>query len=327
MFVEGSTKKGHFEIMIPDNEIKDAFDNLARLKGSKIKKIDSIMLHAVLVLYMYAGLKKKEITKVKIKDIKYTHGRITGIDPNSQGGTGSVVPLTGFPARVLDEYLGYLKSSGKYNLSPNSPLFPDYAGDNGQRQINRHLKKIPPFKMGDFFEDWDLDALSEFGMADYYKVQIKSGKTENQAIQNTAKQYRVTERTVTDNINQDKKETQASFDELRAHWDQLAVKEFSDQTEVDEFREKGIKLIKKMKIKGKNEIIEMFNSAIDDRMANLRQPQPSNAIENKKPSDLKKALEILAKEMHNSREEQYTRKRVERYSKKMEKFYFDEESK
>jgi len=77
--------------VILDNEIKDAFENLARLKGSKIKKIDSIMLHAVLVLYMCAGLKKKEITEVKIKDVIFTHGRIwihifTMIGGQSPGG-------------------------------------------------------------------------------------------------------------------------------------------------------------------------------------------------------------------------------------------------
>ena len=81
MFVEGVSKKGHFEEMtvIPDHEIKDAFENLARLKGSKIKKVDSIMLHAALVLYMCAGLKKKEISEVKIQDVKYEGGRISGL--------------------------------------------------------------------------------------------------------------------------------------------------------------------------------------------------------------------------------------------------------
>jgi hypothetical protein len=52
MFVQGIPKKGHFEIIIPNNEIKDAFENLARLKGSKTKKVDSIILHAPLVLHM-----------------------------------------------------------------------------------------------------------------------------------------------------------------------------------------------------------------------------------------------------------------------------------
>ena len=71
--------------MIPDHEIKNAFENLARLKSSKTKKVDSIMLHAALVLYMCAGLKKKEISEVKIKDVKYQNDRISGIVPNLQG--------------------------------------------------------------------------------------------------------------------------------------------------------------------------------------------------------------------------------------------------
>ena len=84
--------------MIPDNEIKDAFENLARLKGSKIKNVDSIMLHAYLALYMCAGLKKKEISEAKIKDVKFNNnGRISGIVTNSQGGNGNFVPFDRFP--------------------------------------------------------------------------------------------------------------------------------------------------------------------------------------------------------------------------------------
>ena len=82
--------------MISDHEIKDAFENLARLKSSKTKNVDSIMLHAALVLYICAGLKKKEIADVKIQDVKYGGGRISGIDPNSQGENTNFVSLTGF---------------------------------------------------------------------------------------------------------------------------------------------------------------------------------------------------------------------------------------
>ena len=65
------------------------------------------MLHAALVLYMYAGLKKKEISEAKIKDVKFNNNdRISGIVTNSQEGNGNFVFLTGFPAQVLDEYLG-----------------------------------------------------------------------------------------------------------------------------------------------------------------------------------------------------------------------------
>jgi hypothetical protein len=85
-------------------------------------------------------------------------------------------------------------------MSPNSPFFPDYEGKSGERQINRHLKKLPPFEVGGISQDWKLDKLPEFGMADYCKNEIRSGKTQNQALQNTAGQYRVTQRTVTDNL-------------------------------------------------------------------------------------------------------------------------------
>ena len=291
---EGDPKKGHFETMIPDNEIKDAFENLARLKSSKTKDVDSIMLHAVLVLYMCAGLKKKEISEAKIKDVNFNNnGHISGIVTNSQEGNGNFVPLTGFSAQALKEYLDYLRSSGNHNLSPNSPLFPNYEGDSGQRQISRHLEKVPPFKMGDFLQGWNLDELSEFGMADHYQNEIKSGKTENQAIQNTASQYRVAQKTVTDNLNQNKKKTLNSFEKLLKHWDELVTKK-SDQKEVDAFRDEGVKLIDKMRIKDKDKIKEMFNNSINDFMANLSLSKPPDAINNN-PSDFKEALNNFAK--------------------------------
>ena len=145
--------------MIPDHEIKNAFENLARLKNTKTKNIDTIMLHAALVLYMCAGLKKKEISEVKIQDVKYEGGRISGIDPNSQGRNDNFVRLTGFPAQVLHEYLDHLRSSGKHKLSPNSPLFPDYEGDSGQKKLSRHLEKITAFSHWGFYEKWDLNKL------------------------------------------------------------------------------------------------------------------------------------------------------------------------
>ncbi|MFZ0242692.1 MAG: hypothetical protein WAL90_13690 [Desulfobacterales bacterium] len=306
--------------MIPDNEIKGAFENLARLKGSKTKKIDSIMLHAVLVLYMCAGLKKKEISGVKIKDVIYTQGRISGIDPNSQGGNDNFVRLTGFPAQVLHEYLVYLRSSGKHKLSPNSPLFPNYEGDSGQKKLSRHLEKIPSYRIGDFTEKWDLNKLMEYGIADHFQNEIKSGKTHDEAIQSTARQYRINERTVVDNLTQNKKQIQDSFEKLLIHWDELTIKKFSEQEEVDAFRKEGIKLINSLQTKDKQKIIEMFNNSIDDCVAR----QSPNTKNTDYPNDFREVLKILKRAVDESLDESDTRKRIERYSKKMEKYYFDE---
>jgi hypothetical protein len=313
--------------MIPDNEIKDASDNFDRLKSSKIKNVDSIMLHAYLTLYTYAGLKKHELSKAKIKDVRFNNnGGISGIVTNSQGENGKFVPLTGFPAQVLEEYLDYLRSSGNHNLSPNSPLFPNYEGKSGERQINRHLKKLPPFEMGNISQDWNLDKLPEFGMADYCKNEIRSGKTQNQAIQNTAGQYRVTQRTVTDNLDQKKKGTPATLDELLKHWDELVTKNNPDQQEIDAFRDEGIRLIDKMRIKDKDKIKELFNKSIDDFMANLSLFQPPNAINNN-PIDFKEALSNFAKATYNSREEREARERIKEETEEMERYYFGEDSK
>jgi len=306
--------------VISDHEIKDAFENLARLKSSKTKNVDSIMLHAALVLYICAGLKKKEIADVKIQDVKYGGGRISGIDPNSQGAHDNFVRLKGFPAKVLNEYLGHLRSSGKYKITPDSPLFPDYKGDSGQKKLSRHLEKIPPFRIGDFTEKWDLNKLMEFGMTDHYQSEIKSGKTPDEAIQSTARQYRINERTVVDNLNQNKKQIQDSFEKLLKHWDELMIKKFSDQEEVDAFRENGIKLINSIQTKDKQKIREMFNNSIDDCMAK----QSPNTNNTDYPSDFREVLKILKRAVENSRDESDTRRRIIRDAKKMEKYFNDE---
>ena len=110
------------------------------------------------------------------------------------------------------------------------------------------------------------------------------------------------------------------------HWDELVTKDNSDQKEVDAFREGGIKLINKMRIKDKDKIKEMFNNSIDDFMANLNLSPPSNAINNN-PCDLKEALNNFAKAVHNSREERETRERIKEETEEMERYYFGEESK
>ena len=267
--------------MIPDHEIKDAFENLTRLKNSKTKKVDTIMLHAAMVLYMCAGLKKKEISEVKIQDVKYEGGRISDIDSNLQGVHDNFVRLKDFPAQVLHEYLDHLRSSGKYKITPDSPLFPNYEGDSGQKKLSRHLEKIPPFRIGDFTGNWDLNKLMEYGIADHYQTEIKSGKTHDEAIQSTARQYRINERTVVDNLTQNKKQIQDSFEKLLIHWDELIIKKFSDQEEVDAFREEGIKLINSIQTKDKQKIIEMFNNSIDGCMEKLKQSHPPNAIKHR----------------------------------------------
>ena len=320
MFVEGVAKKGHFETVIPDHEIKNAFENLARLKSSKTKNVDSIMLHAALVLYMCAGLKKKEISEVKIHDVKYEAGRISDIDPYLQGVHYNFVRLKGFPAQVLHEYLDHLRSSGKHKLSPNSPLFPNYEGDSGQKKLSRHLEKIPPFRIGDFTEKWDLNKLMVYGIADHFQNEIKSGKTHDEAIQSTARQYRLNERSVADNLTQNKKQIKDSFEKLLIHWDELIIKKFSDQEEVDAFRKEGITLINSIQTKDKQKIIEMFNNSTNDCVAR----QSPNTNNTDYPSDFREVLKILKRAVDESRDESDTRKRIERYSKKMEKYYYDE---
>jgi hypothetical protein len=159
----------------------------------------------------------------------------------------------------------------------------------------------------------------EYGIADHYQTEIKSGKTHDEAIQSTARQYRINERTVVDNLTQNKKQIQDSFEKLLIHWDELIIKKFSDQEEVDAFRKEGIKLINGMRIKGKRKIEEMFNNSIDECVAK----QSTNTNNTDYLGDFREVLKILKRAVENSRDESDTRKRIERDAKKMEKYYYD----
>ena len=82
-------------------------------------------------------------------------------------------------------------------------------------------------------------------------------------------------------------------------------------------------MINSIQTKDKQKIIEMFNNSINDCVAR----QSPNTNNTDYPSDFREVLKILKRAVDESRDESDTRKRIERYSKKMEKYYFDEGSK
>ena len=104
---------------------------------------------------------------------------------------------------------------------------------------------------------------------------------------------------------------------LLKHWDELIIKKFSDQEEVDAFRKNGIKLINSIQTKDKQKIREMFNNSIDDCMAK----QSPNTNNTDYPSDFREVLKILKRAVENSRDESDTRRRIIRDAKKMEKYF------
>jgi len=114
-----------------------------------------------------------------------------------------------------------------------------------------------------------------------------------------------------DNLNQNKKKTLNSFEKLLKHWDELVTKKNSDQKEVDAFRDEGVKLINKMRIKDKDKIKEMFNNSIDDFMGNLSLSKPPDAINNKNPCDFRDVLKILESALDESPDESDIRKQIE----------------
>jgi hypothetical protein len=84
-------------------------------------------------------------------------------------------------------------------MKKSSPLFPNYYDSKGERKLKRHLAQLQ-YDMNGFILDWDLNYLRDVGITDHYYSLLKNKKTNSEAIAETAKQYRISGRTVEETI-------------------------------------------------------------------------------------------------------------------------------
>jgi len=93
-------------------------------------------------LVFYAGLEKKEISSLRISDIRYENSDIAGIDPGSLARKDRFIHLPTTLQKPFNDYLDYFSSTQKYPKSPDGPLFPGYEGENGGKKFDRHLETL-----------------------------------------------------------------------------------------------------------------------------------------------------------------------------------------
>jgi integrase len=167
-----------------EKEVIKIFINIEKYN---YKKIDGMILACAMRLVYRAGLQKNEIPLLRIGDV---------FDQQRKVRTATIkrnitIPLI-FHTK-LKRYYSYL-NTGRYSTTPASPLFPGYysTGDNQENELKKiglHLKKI------DSGYNTLIHNLHEFGINNFHHRYAGAN-----AMADTAKQFRITERSVQDSI-------------------------------------------------------------------------------------------------------------------------------
>jgi integrase len=116
------------------------------IENSRDPYIDQTILSTAVKLIYQCGLKKSEIIKLKIKDILANGEIVNEIKSCEKTIDGRTLKLR-LPDQIktmLRDYINYLKKN-EYNLTPNSPLFPQKNNTAyTDAQLRRHMDKLFP---------------------------------------------------------------------------------------------------------------------------------------------------------------------------------------
>jgi len=233
--------------MIDNLDIRGAHENLESIKIRNDTNADEEVLYAALSLFTWAGMKKKEIASARFGDIAYDGDDIVGINTNGNDNK-NFIRLFGHPKQVLIQYLHYMSDSRSPETTPDSPLFPDYDGQSGQRQLSRHIDKLGEGNEGlSCSNEWKLSDLREIGMVDYYNNVIENDFSESQALQGTAKQFRISERQTDKKKRGVKDRVRGNFEKFLGLYDLTATLDYTNDRKVKNHEEKGLRVIDKIK--------------------------------------------------------------------------------
>jgi hypothetical protein len=259
--------------------VDQVFNDLDSIKKTKNKFIDGLELHTALLLKMLVGLKKKEISKAKISNLRSKNGIPVGIN------MGREIQFSKNFSFEIDKYLKN-RNSKLYDQSPDSPLFPKYHGANKIRNLERDLKKC----LNEIDEDhvvWNLHHLKEAGIINHYhKCLEHKGRSEEDCIKETAGIFDVKPRTVNENLQNRKSVKPTALDKFFKHSEKHTEYNFSNASDVAEYQKIGLDLIDKSNkikksekeniIKNYLQAIEKYKDASKKAESNKKQLKPKN---------------------------------------------------
>ena len=286
---------------------------LLNIKTRKIGDIDNQVLFYALVLLFFCGLKKNEITSLKIKNLEYQGNKIIKINLTSSGNSrmseSAEIVLTQKAETTLKNYLGYLKKN--YSIDAESPLFPRYFGKNGEKRLGRDL--------GRFSKGVGIRKIRKIAVKHYYRKVKKAWLNEQNSLTETAKQFRITEKSV-NNILKDtitpagrKRPTdqEQSINRILEIFDEIPIWKVSKSSfmkDLSEYITEFNDTVDKLKNLAPNEIVmikESFLNSLAEREIYLNPRSKAIYINikgerrNQKPVNLQEAIESFVTKSEN----------------------------
>ena len=286
---------------------------LINIKASKIGHIDNQVLFYAVVLHFFCGLKKNEITSLKIKNLEYQGNKIIKINLTSSGNSrmseSAEIVFTQKAETALKNYLGYLKKN--YSIDAESPLFPRYFGKNGEKRLGRDL--------GRFSKGVGIRKIRKIAVKHYYRKVKKAWLNEQNSLTETAKQFRITEKSV-NNILKDtitpagrKRPTdqEQSINRILEIFDEIPIWKVSKSSfmkDLSEYITEFNDTVDKLKNLAPNEIVmikESFLNSLAEREIYLNPRSKAIYINikgerrNQKPVNLQEAIESFVTKSEN----------------------------
>jgi len=170
---------------------RDVEDIINEIENYNKKKIDGKILACAMRLVYYAGLQRNEIPVLTIGDVYEPGGKIRDKISNFN------IDISDRNIRIkLSDHYDYTKAKGCL-MSQTDPFFHKYYSDGSDldivvKRIGDHLKRI-----NSEYKSLIRDLRNQ-GMKYFYE---KCTGTKESALEETADQFRVTERSVKDSIN------------------------------------------------------------------------------------------------------------------------------
>lgn len=168
-------------------EIAGALAIIREMENSKEPHIDGRALSSVVKLIFYAGLKKKEVIKLRIRDVLLGNDIVDQIVLNPGD---PPIQLSNDIKGILTDYIQYLRAKPGASVAEDSPLFSDYSEESGEKKFSRHLEKYRV----------SFDDLHKGGIKIHYWTLRRNGADHKKALEETAIQFRTSQRNVKDKL-------------------------------------------------------------------------------------------------------------------------------
>jgi hypothetical protein len=282
------------------DEIAEIDDLLQQVQEKKKGKIDGTVLSTLLTLLYKCGLHLNEVGEIRIEDLNYNDNNelrditITGSTP---------IPIPEEVRGPLQDYLAYLRDKG-YPAIPRSRLFPKY---NDTKKIARHLEKFSK-KIG-------VNEIRKVGIKRHWYLMKQQGLRDNAAIQATAYQFRMTERSVDQSIKgriqpagrPKPTEKEVKLNDIFNSLDDAVL--LGSHKKAKDVVMQFIDRINNQKIFSKNEIFELIRIFFSNLEEQLKRPPEEAAdketIRNRKNLTWREKINLLSeyKDLHDNHTE------------------------